>query len=125
VIPKIEQGINILLDRYWYSTFAYQGAEGVSKPIIWAVNYIATKGLNPNAVLHYELLPEIGKKRKQDCPDADRYDLKGVEFHRKVRENYLILKRLYPGIWRIIDASQPIPKVFSDSMEALRERGIV
>jgi len=125
VIPKIEQGTNVLLDRYWYSTFAYQGAEGVSKPIIFAISLIATKGFKPDLVLHYELLPEIGKNRKEGKADIDRYDIKDLEFHNKVRQNYLILAKLFPGIWRTIDASQPINKVFTDSMSALHERGIV
>lgn len=56
VLPKINSGINILQDRYWYSTFAYQGAEGVSKPIIWFVSMIATRMFKPNLVLHYNLM---------------------------------------------------------------------
>ncbi len=125
IIPRLEQGTNILLDRYWYSTFAYQGTEGVPKILIWAFSLVATRGLKPDAVLHYELLPEIGKERKLGREDADRYDIKDLEFHRKVRQNYLSLRKFYPGIWRTIDASQPAEKVFSDSLGILKELGIV
>lgn len=121
VIPKLAQGENVLLDRYWYSTYAYQGAEGVSKILIWAVSLVATRGLSPDAVLYYDLLPELGAARKKTSPDADRYDIMEGEFHRKVRRNYLQLQRLYPKRWRTIDASGPIEKVLSDSLEALRE----
>jgi len=125
VIPRLEDGANVLLDRFWYSTFAYQGTEGVSKLLIWGVSLVATRGLKPNMVLHYELSPEVGKTRKEGRHDADRYDLKGVDFHQKVRKNYLLLSKLYPGIWKTIDASQPIEKVFEDSMNALKAQGIV
>ena len=31
IIPKLKSGVNILLDRYWYSTYAYQGSNGHPK----------------------------------------------------------------------------------------------
>jgi len=121
IIPRLEKGHHVLLDRYWYSTYAYQGAEGVSKPIIWAVSMLATQRLKPDLVLHYDLLPELGKERKRGRDDADRYDIKNLEFHKKVRANYLQLGKLYPGIWRTIDASQAPRKVLEDSLKVLRE----
>lgn len=121
VMPKLKLGVNVGLERYWYSTWAYQGAEGVPKLLIWAASLVATKNLKPNLVLHYDLLPEIGITRKRGKSDSDRYDAKKLEFHRKVRKNYLKLKKLYPGIWRIIDASKPVEEVFADSLEALQE----
>ncbi|KKU10135.1 MAG: Thymidylate kinase [Candidatus Woesebacteria bacterium GW2011_GWB1_45_5] len=102
VIPDLKNGIDVGLDRYWFSTFGYQGSEGVSKPIIWAVSYIATKGLLPDVVLHYDLLPQIGIARKDKASDIDRdrYDVKALEFHQRVRKNYHQLKRLYPVFGR-------------------------
>jgi len=125
VIPRLQEGFNVGLDRYWYSTYAYQGAEGVSKPIIWLISLIATKALKPDLVLHYDLLPEIGMTRKGKCPDADRYDIRELEFHRKVRRNYLQLKRMYSGIWRVVDASQSIEDVYRDSLTILKQNGLV
>lgn len=125
IIPDLKKGHNVLLDRYWYSTFAYQGAEGVSKPLIWAVSFVATGGLKPNAVLHYNLLSEIGMERKKGESDIDRYDARKVVFHRKVRANYLMLSRLCPGIWRTIDASRTKAQVYQDSIEALNQLGII
>lgn len=125
VIPKINQGVNVLQDRYWYATYSYQGAEGVSKPVIWVVSMIATNMLKPNLVLHYDLKPEIGMARKNGKSDLDRYDEMKVNFHNKVRRNYRELRRLYPGIWRTIDASNPIDKVFGDTKQVLQEFGII
>jgi dTMP kinase len=125
VFPRLAEGRSVLLDRYWYSTFAYQGAEGVSKPLIWAISLLTTKAVKPNLVLHYDLLPEIGLARKKGHVDADRYDIKELEFHRKVRKNYWQLKRLYPGIWRVIDASRPPAKVLEESLQTLKEFGLI
>ncbi len=125
IIPRLEKGANIVLDRYWYSTWAYQGAEGVSKPIIWLLSMLATRRLKPNLVLFYDLIPEIGMTRKRKSKDADRYDLKAKEFHQKVRQNYLQLKFFYPGIWRTIDASKSVKEISQDSLKALREFGLL
>ena len=125
VIPNINKGMNILQDRYWYSTFAYQGAEGVSKPLIWLVSAIATRMFNPDLVIHYDVLPEVGMQRKMDAIDSDRYDEMQLEFHRKVRRNYHQIKKFYPGIWRTVDASQSREKVFEDTKKLLREFSII
>lgn len=125
VIPRLQEGFNVSLDRYWYSTYAYQGAEGVSKPIIWIISLIATKALKPDLVLHYDLLPEIGMARKKLCGDADRYDVERLEFHKKVRRNYLELRKMNPRIWKIIDASQSTEDVFRDSLTVLKQNGLI
>lgn len=78
VNPKLKEGKNVVLDRYWYSTYAYQGAEGVSKKYIIEVSRIATDNLQPDLVIHYDLAPKIGLKRKRGRDDTDRYDLKDV-----------------------------------------------
>ena len=127
VIPDLKTGTNVGLDRYWYSTFTYQGAQGVSKPVIWAVSLLATRFLKPDVVLHYDLLPEIGRERKMKTyqGDIDRFDEMPVEFHRKVRANYHQLMRLFPGIWEVIDASKPIEEIKQDSLAALKKHNII
>ena len=128
VIPVLEgtkPGKGVFLDRYWFSTYAYQGSESVDREIIVAVSKIATKGLLPNLVLHYDLLPELAMQRKSGCADADRYDMKELEFHTRVREAYLELSVKYPDFWRTIDASQSKEKVLADSLRILNELGMI
>lgn len=128
ILPILEdskEGMGVFLDRYWFSTFAYQGSEKVDREIIVAVSKIATKGLLPDLVLHYDLLPEFAMQRKSGCADADRYDLKELEFHRRVRDAYLELSVKFPDFWRVIDASQSKEKVLSDSLATLKEFGMI
>ena len=125
VIPKINVGTNVLQDRYWYSTFAYQGAEGVSKPLIFLVSAIATRMFKPDLVLHYDLMPEIGMARKRGKGDSDRYDEMESEFHRKVRKNYSQVRGFCPGVWRTIDASGSIDEVFGDTRRILEEFNVI
>lgn len=126
ILSGFKPGKGVFLDRYWFSTYAYQGSgEKVDREIILAVSKIATKGLMPDLVLHFDLLPELAMQRKSNCSDADRYDLKELEFHRRVRDAYLELSVKYPDFWRVIDASQSKEKVLADSLEALKHYGMI
>lgn len=57
--------------------------------------------------------------------DIDRFDEMPVEFHRKVRANYHQLKRLFPGIWEVIDASKPVKEVMANSLAVLKKHSII
>jgi len=125
ILSKINKGINILLDRYWYSTYAYQGSGGVPKKIIESVSKIATNNLIPNLVLFYDLDPKIGMKRKSGHKDSDRYDVKEIIFHKKVRNNYRTLGRKMGRRWQAIDASKSIDEVHSETLNLLKKCKIV
>lgn len=122
VLPAMEKGMNVLMDRYWFSTFTYQGAEGVSKPLIMAVSLLATGGMLPRKVAHLDLLPGVGMKRKySNCTGLDRYDVKDLAFHKRVRSNYHQLGRIYSGLgkvipveWRVVDAEQDLRDVVGE-----------
>lgn len=121
ILPKINKGINILLDRYWYSTYAYQGSGGVPKRVIEAVSKIATNNLIPDLVLFYDLDPKIGMKRKFGHKDSDRYDVKEILFHKKVRNNYRTLGRKMGRRWHVIDASKSIDEVHNETLNLFKK----
>ncbi len=125
VRPALVEGKNIVMDRYWFSSYAIQGAEGVKKRVILAVARIATEEMMPDLVLHYDISPEVGVLRKKGCEDVDRYDKWGPEFHEKVRRNYRELRRLYPAIWRTVDGSGTIEAGYQRTLEVLQEFGMI
>ena len=67
VLDGLREGKGALLDRYWYSTYAYQGGEGIEKEIIVQVSNMVTNDLVPELVLHYDLAPELAILRKDGC----------------------------------------------------------
>jgi len=125
VNPKLKRGKNIVLDRYWYSTYAYQGSNGASKRIIEKLSKIATDGLKPDMVIFYDLDPKIGMKRKAGRKDSDRYDLKEVNFHRKVRRSYHELGKKVGRIWKKIDASKSAEEVKDITLSVLKKGKII
>ncbi len=125
IIPLLEKGKNVILDRYWYSTYAYQSIGNVSKKDIIEINRIATKDLKPDLVIHYDLDPVHAIKRKEGREDADRYDLKKLDFHKKVRKNYRELAKIVGSKWKTIDASRTIEVIHDDTIKILKKNKII
>lgn len=120
IIPKLNKGKNIILDRYWYSTYAYQSSNGVSEKTIELISKIATNNLEPDIVIFYDLDPRIGMERKSGHKDSDRYDIKSIEFHKRVRRSYHELGRKIGKRWKIIDASKSIEEIHQKTLDLLK-----
>lgn len=128
IIPALSglrEAEGVFLDRYWFASYAYQGSEKVDKGTILSISKIVTGGLMPDLVLHFDLAPELAERRKGQRREQDRYDLKKVEFHARVRDAYLELSQMYPDIWKIIDASQSPEMVLADALAAMQKRGMI
>lgn len=120
VIPRLKKGKNVLLDRYWYSTYAYQGSLGASKKIIEQLSKIASNNLKPDLIIFYDLDPKIGLKRKAGNKDSDRYDVKKIGFHNKVRKSYQKLGRKIGRTWKSLDASRSIEEIHAETLKLLK-----
>lgn len=81
----LDAGIFVLTDRYFWETYAYQGAEGVD--IEW-MRYIQKDMRVPDLTIILDLDPKISMKRLKT---ADKYEK--VEFLTKVRRNFLSLAK--------------------------------
>lgn len=125
ILTGIKEGQGVFLDRYWFASYAYQGSEKVDKAVILSVSKLITGGVMPDLVLHFDLMPELALVRKTGCSDIDRYDMKELSFHSRVRDAYLELAHMYPDIWKVIDASQSKELVLRDALEALRNGGMI
>ena len=126
ILPMLENGENILLDRYWTSTYAYQGAEGANKKDILELARMATNGLMPDLFIYYDIDVHKGQERKNiNKQQQDRYDIKNLEFFSKVRNNYNELELMFPKKWQTIDASGSIEDVHNLTLKVLSERNII
>jgi dTMP kinase len=125
IVPKLKKGKNIALDRYWYSTYAYQGSNGASKKNIEMLAKIATNNLKPDLIIFYDLDPKVGMKRKAGRKDSDRYDVKEINFHSKVRRSYRQIGRKLGKRWKMVDASKPIGEVHSETLKLLKRGKII
>jgi len=116
--PALEAGKVVLCDRYIDSSIAYQGfARGLGEPDILSLNVWATQGLFPDLVVLLHLEPESGLARTEGA--ADRIESEGVDFHAKVADAFLHIASEHPERVAVVDASQPVDKVFDDVREAI------
>jgi dTMP kinase len=97
----------VLCDRYADSTRAYQGAAGGADPgLISALETYILEEVRPARTLVFDLDPELGLARALGRPDAEaRFESKGLDFHRRLREGFLAIARAEPERCRIIDAA--------------------
>lgn len=110
--PALERGDTVLCDRFAPSTFAYQvHARGLDPVIVRTANRAATGGLEPDLVVYLDIDPAAGLARKAAERAAVATGLEGLEFHRKVREGYLLQARDDAGRWAVIDAALPAERV--------------
>jgi dTMP kinase len=105
--PALERGAVVLCDRYADSTRAYQGAAGGADPgLISALETYILEEVRPARTLVFDLDPELGLARALGRPDAEaRFESKGLDFHRRLREGFLAIARAEPERCRIIDAA--------------------
>ncbi len=110
--PALESGAVVISDRYADSSVAYQGA-GRNIPIetIHQLNDIATGGLYPDITFLLDLEPELGLNRQAE---KTRMEGESLDFHKRVREQYLILSNQFSNRIKVIDASQSFDQVERD-----------
>lgn len=97
--PALAQGKIVVADRFFLSTIIYQGAAGgLGADTVRSVGEIATGGLEPALTLIIDVPQKKWLHRKGLTADGaqaglfeeppDREELKGLEFHKKVRDAY-------------------------------------
>jgi dTMP kinase len=120
--PALESGTMVICDRFAPSTFAYQvHARGLDPVAVRTANALATGGLEPDRVIYLDVTPEVGLARKHGEAEALRTGQEGLEFHRKVREGYLLQARDAAGRWTVIDASLSAERVAEVAWAALKD----
>jgi dTMP kinase len=96
VIPALKKGINVILDRYYFSSYAYGG---INIDIDWLENL--NKGLpDPDLVFYIDVPPKECIRRIS----ASRYSLEYFEDLKKLskaRGNYQKLAKKYPMFYQI------------------------
>jgi len=83
--PALQRGTVVLLDRFFLSTYAYQGrGRGIPETSIRAANGMATGLLVPDLTLLLTLPTEDGLTRAMDRGGHDRMEGAELEFHDRV-----------------------------------------
>lgn len=115
--PALARGEWVLCDRFADSTFAYQGyGRGIDVGLLRQLNDFATEGLVPDLTILLDVPPEVSRARLAErqaatATVADRIELAGREFHRRLRDGFLELAKGEPERFTVIDSSGPCEEV--------------
>jgi len=112
--PALNEGKIVLMDRYYYSTMAYQAAAGIDVNRIRKDNEFAPK---PDIVLIFDLPADLAMKRVRGHSVADVFEKE--EHLEKVREAYLNLES--DPLVRIIDSTRTPEQIFEEVWELISE----
>ena len=121
--PSLESGMTILCDRFFDSTYAYQGfARGLGSGTVEMLNMTATAGLKPDITFLLDLDPETALERRGIRGEAeDRMEALGLKFQEDVRAGYLDLASREDRVV-LIDASKTPDKIFEEIVRTVDEK---
>lgn len=125
IIPSLKEGKTVLLDRYYYSSAAYQGPflhEIGTRGSQWVLNMAEEwlRLLDPDRVIYLDGDPELLAKRAAGGT-ADRIEAKGIQYQRTVRTAYLEMVDHRPFLFGRVDAMRSVDEVWSDVQKVLDE----
>lgn len=108
IIPALEKGKMVISDRYFFSTFAYGAADGLSLEQLIKMN---SNFLLPDLTFFLKVSPEVCLKRIQKRGEPNTLFEKREKLAR-VWKVYKILPRKIKNV-RLIEGERPIEEVFS------------
>lgn len=117
VIPLLKRGINVISDRYFFSTMAYGNLE--INDLNWLIE-INKKFILPDLTFFLKVSPRTCIERIK----KDRFEITLFEKEKileKVWKNYEVLAKKFKNVF-VINGEQPIEKVFSQIKKIIKEK---
>ncbi len=117
VIPALEEGKVVVMDRYYYSTIAYQGSRGAREEWINKVHEFVIK---PDLAIYLDVEPEVGWSRKKFTPSRVEYLGKDLRLLYEVKERYL--RMVEEGELTRVDAMKNLLEVVKECAKVICSR---
>lgn len=112
--PALQAGAVVVCDRFFDSTYAYQGfARGLGTDVVSDLNRLACGDVVPTRTLVLDLDPNDALARAVADGQADRMESEGASLQQKVRAGLLDVARREPNRVHVIDASGDVAQVFA------------
>ncbi len=112
--PNISLGVNVVSDRCFTTTAAYQGyAEGGSLLTIEKIARVVMGEYWPDAVVLLDVSAKEAMRRGEDKGEFDPFDLQGADYFRRVVEGYREMAATnWAGIqWYVVNGEKSIEEV--------------
>ena len=124
IISNLDEGKNVIADRYSDSTLAYQGG-GRGLDIEWLIklNQFATYNLSPDVTFLIDLHPEEAIKRKD--VENDRIEKAGIDLQINVRNTYLEIAQRFDDRIVVLDGHNQVNIIHQKIVKELSRRKII
>ena len=152
VRPALEEGRDVVSDRFTASTVAYQGyGRELDAAVLRSIMEFATGGIEPDLNVLLDVPPDVALSRLGepgsqlklfesqleffDLPVAgaevisdriepafDRFEAEGWHFRERVRNGYLELADADPDRWVVVDGDAPVEEVTARVLSEVRGR---
>jgi dTMP kinase len=124
ILPALKAGKTVITDRFDSSTFAYQIiAQGATelKDFFWQMRDFYLGDLKPDLYVYFDIDPVIGlaRKNKQGGEELNHFEAREINFHNALRAGFKEFIKHVPH--EVIDASQPIEKVWEEFKTVLEK----
>jgi dTMP kinase len=117
--PALDRGEVVITDRYFDSSIAYQGAGRVLVPgEVARISRWATESLFPTLTILIDQPAEIGLSRLKS---KDRLEIEPIDFHERIRQEFLQLTLLDPERYLVVDGRQTIEEIHSEIITRVGE----
>ena len=117
--PSLQNNKIVICDRFFDSTYAYQGsAMGVDFALIDKIKDLTIGDFAPDVTFLIDIDVETSLKRLVNRNDNNRYDGFSIDFHQKVRDGFLKIAKQNSRI-KIIDGTKSEDEIFSEIINNL------
>lgn len=117
--PSLAQEKIVISDRFFDSTYAYQGsAFGLDEKLIDDVRKMTIGDFVPDITFLIDMPVELAFARIQNRADNNRYEKLGLNFHQKVRAGFLQLAKQNQRI-KLIDGTKNQQQIFAEIINLL------
>ena len=114
ILPNLNQGINVILDRHELSTYAYQaGGRGLDIEVIQQISNSCMPKRKPDLTFFLALDPKVALERVINRGDLDHYESQPLAFYQRIALSYERFAADYPNVV-CIDANQSLIEVQQD-----------
>jgi dTMP kinase len=117
--PALDRGEVVITDRYFDSSIAYQGAGRILvSGEVARISRWATESLFPTLTILIDQPAEIGLGRLKS---KDRLEIEPIDFHERIRQEYLQLTLLDPERYLVVDGRQTIEEIHQEIIARVGE----
>jgi dTMP kinase len=122
--PHIEDGFNVLCDRYYFSTFGYQMTQGVNlNYLLDKTNFLVNNGVieKPDLILFFDVKVETAIARLKEAQRKSVEKFETRDFLSDLKQNYVEIIKAVDENVVVINAEKSLPTVIDSALKEIKK----